>query len=95
MHTFSTSGIRGKYSDCTVQEISYQRNGVSGAGFHVRFAYAPTEHEGPQMARQLVATVFEADKHVAVINPLDLEDHWRGDSFEIGLRAAIKEWNNR
>jgi len=67
-----------------VLEVDYQRNGVSGEGFHVvKF----TDARGT-----FIGIIFEASKTVAVVNPLDLHDHWRGDSFEPGLRAVVANW---
>jgi hypothetical protein len=41
----------------------------------------------------LIGIVFEASKHVAVVDPADLENHWRGDSFEDGLREVVAQWS--
>lgn len=73
---------------CVVTEIDFQRNGVMGETFFVlRFTYD---------GRELIATLFEygvarwANPRTAVIDPADLTNHWRGDRFDNGLRAAIK-----
>lgn len=88
-HRFEIHGIHGKYSDNICTEASYQRNGVSGAGFTViKFTHVPMPDYGDIL--DLIGIVFEAPKHVAVIDPTDLESHWRGDSFEDGLRVAAQ-----
>lgn len=89
--SFETSGIHGKYSNNHCTEGTYQRNGVSGIGFTViKFRYEPTETEGGK-PRDMLGIVFEGtDKAVAVIDPEDLDAHWRGDVFEDGLRQAAK-----
>ena len=74
-----------------VKAVDYQRNGCSGAGFHiVHFA-----HEGDEM----VGIVFEKPKHVAVITPWSgkewIQLHWRGDYFEDALREAVDKYRER
>lgn len=94
--TFETGGIRGIYADNHVQEVTYQRNGVSGEGFHVvKFLNIPREsydERGARAAVVLLGIVFEGDKQVAVIDPTDLSSHYRGDKFEAGLRQAVAAW---
>ena len=76
-----------------IQTVSSHRNGVSGEGFHlVAFTFTETDQGGGETT-SLLATVFDADKHVAVIDPTDLESKWRGDQFENELRDAIEESN--
>jgi hypothetical protein len=71
-----------------IQKVTSHRNGVSGEGFHlVAFTFTSAAQEGGETT-SLLATVFEADKHVAVIDPTDLDSKWRGDQFEAELRAA-------
>lgn len=69
-----------QYAIC---EITYQRNGSSGEGFHV------VKIRRVNDGLVLLATVFETSKHVAVIDPWDLTNHWRGDNFEPHLREAV------
>lgn len=72
---------------CEVLEVDYQRNGISGEGFHVvRFRFQ--DHE-------LLGVVFDEPKHVAVIDPTDLASHWRGDNFEAGLRQVYTTWERQ
>jgi len=82
--TFKTDdGVRTPGETCIVSEMAYQRNGISGSGFYVI-----------QFKRQgttLQAIVFDEPKHVAIIDPMDLDNHWRGDVFERGLRQVIAE----
>jgi hypothetical protein len=93
---FETAGIHGKYSDNVIREIDYQRNGVTGEGFYVvRFLHVPF-YDGVQNlddSVELLGIVFADHKRcAAVVNPRDLTSHYRGDSFEDGLRIAIKAW---
>ena len=75
-----------------VLQVEYHRNGVGGEGFH---AVLFDDCEG----HRLLALVFPAPGHVAVIEPqraaagiLGLGDNtWRGDYFEPELRRAIDE----
>jgi len=78
-----------------VVSIEYHRNGVSGEGFHiVNFK----ERDG-RCRQDMIAMVFPTGGHVAVFN-YDLlkagnfkwmENSWRGDNYEVELRAAIQE----
>ncbi len=77
-----------------IQTVTFHRNGVSGEGFHlVAFTFTAAAQEGGETT-SLMATVFEADKHVAVIDPTDIESKWRGDQFETELRAATDRWED-
>jgi len=83
-----------------VDEVAYHRNGMCGAPFHVvTFRYRVG---GERKDRHLVAFVFEAAAHVAVMDRELLGagaiafggtddgcNSWRGDTFEKPLRAAI------
>ena len=72
----------------TVKAVDYHRNGVGGAGFHtVEFVGFDDTFTGKD--RDFVATIFDADGHVAVITPDNMEHHWRGDNFETELRAIV------
>lgn len=75
-----------------VEDISYQRNGISGEGFYqLEFTYwYAAKSRG---AKRLNAVLFTTPKHCAVINPLDIEDHWRGDNFEDKFRPLIPMWD--
>lgn len=78
-------GSRNEPGRCRVTEIDFQRNGVSGESFYVcRFMSS----ESPE--RPLIGIVFDDRKYVAVIDPENLTQHWRGDYYEDGLRAAIE-----
>jgi len=68
-----------------VSDIDWHRNGISGEGFHVvQFIY-----EG----HALVATVFPKDHFVAVVEPANMEQHYRGDCFERALRVACTAYD--
>jgi hypothetical protein len=82
----------GGPTPCTAREVTYQRNGMSGKGFNVvRF----TLHQDPAMPDgdiELLGVVFKDSNFVAVIDPVDLDSHWRGDNFENGLREVVRLW---
>lgn len=84
---FSTHSISEGESKWLVREIDYQRNGVSGEGFYV-VSFRRLHSDGPI----LWGIVFENPKHVAVVDPMDIRSHWRGDQFEAGLREVTKAW---
>lgn len=73
--------------EITATEVTYQRNGISGEGFHVvKFGYV-----GEMPPVTLIGVVFDAPKTIAILDPLDLANHWRGDNFETALREIIEE----
>lgn len=73
-------------------DIDFHRNGISGAPFHVILF----EDKGDEASRK-VGIVFQSPQHVAVLDVNKLasgnitfgQNSWRGDVFEIELRAAI------
>ena len=65
--------------------IAYHRNGVGGAGFH-QVGFSWKDQEGIEL--WMVGLVFEAERHVVVMNLDDADQQWRGDTFEAVLRAA-------
>lgn len=77
--------------------IASHRNGIAGAPFHVvTFHY---REDGQH--HHMVATVFDAPGHVAVLDvhataqdaiAFGEGNSWRGDVFEDALRAAIAQW---
>ena len=69
-----------------IDGISYQRNGISGEGFYqVFFRFS----EKGIAERNLIAVLTGDKTYCFVIDPLDIEDHWRGDNFESDLRKSI------
>lgn len=70
-----------------VDEVSYQRNGVTGEGFHqVLF-----RHDG----KTLIAVQFDVDEKrsfTAVVDPFDFDSHYRGDNFAELISNAIETW---
>jgi len=72
----------------TIQNITWYRNGVCGMPFYV------VNFTTPDVANPLVGIVFETKLHVAVINPADSTDRYRGDRFEDELRAACERHQN-
>ena len=73
-----------------VHSINYQRNGISGNGFHV--VHFDWNNSGEE-CKNMVATVFYEEKYCGVICLDDLTQAWRGDYFEDALRKAIKEYD--
>lgn len=79
-------------------DIDYHRNGICGAPFHVILF----EDKGEEASRKL-GIVFDAPYHVAVLDVDKLADgnitfgvnSWRGDVFELELRAAITDRNQQ
>lgn len=75
-------------------DIDFHRNGISGAPFHVILF----EDKGDEASRK-VSIVFQSPQHVAVLDVSKLaegniafgQNSWRGDVFELELRAAITE----
>jgi hypothetical protein len=69
-----------------IDGIAYQRNGISGEPFYqVFFRYSEKGME----ERKLIAVLTDRKKHCFVIDPSDIQNHWRGDHFERDLRDAI------
>ena len=65
-------------------QARYHRNGVAGEGFHLcSFLFTRGN-------LALVAVVYETPGHVAVINPVNIAERFRGDDFEKALREAIE-----
>ena len=72
----------------------FHRNGISGAPFHV----VVFKDHGEESSRK-VGIVFDSAYHVAVLDIAKLasgdiafgSNSWRGDVFELELRAAITE----
>ena len=65
-----------------ILHIKCHRNGICGAPFHaVRFSWD---------GKYFLASVFETEEHVAVMEIKNSESCWRGDNFEPILRQAIK-----
>lgn len=67
-----------------VHQVRYHRNGVGGDGFYaVAFTYR---------RRPMLATVFDDHGTIAVVNPEDVNDRYRGDMFEDELRTIVNSW---
>ena len=74
--------------------IDFHRNGISGAPFHI----VVFQDHGEESSRKL-GIVFDSASHVAVLDIAKLaqgdvafgSNSWRGDVFELELRAAITE----
>jgi hypothetical protein len=82
--------------DLEIQKVSYHRNGISGAPFHVVLFHDPDA--GP-----MVGIIFDSPYHVAVLNTDKLSrgdvtfgsNSWRGDQYEKSLRQAINQGGNQ
>jgi hypothetical protein len=77
-----------------IHEIDFQRNGVSGEGFYVvRFWYTEIEnaYEGlsEHTEHKLIGVLFNDPSCTAIVDPADLQSHWRGDRFATALREAV------
>lgn len=80
----------------SIQTVAHHRNGIAGVGFYV-VAFTAREER-----RKLVAIVFpDAAMHTAVLDPalaaqgniaFGEGNSWRGDEFDLELRAAIEAW---
>lgn len=91
-YEFCTTGFTSQ-STCLVHEVDYQWNGIS-EGFHA-IEFTTLRPDGRRTDVRLLGIVFDRSKHIAVVNPLDLGDHWRGDNFEAGLREVVAVWSER
>lgn len=77
-----------------ITDVAHHRNGISGEPFCV-FMFNDTGNDG----RCMVAIVFEADGHCAVLDVAKLaagdiafgSNSWRGDRYEPWLRQAIQQ----
>ena len=78
-----------------IVDISFHRNGISGAPFHAVLF----QDDGPE-ASQKIAILFEQPDHCAILDTAKLaagdiafgSNSWRGDKFEPSLRTAINQW---
>jgi hypothetical protein len=70
--------------DIRIDKVTRNLNGETGEPYHaVSFK---------SEAGDLIGIVFEADKHVAIIDPAFPSLRYRGDDFEMILRLAIDAW---
>lgn len=77
-----------------ITDIDSQRNGVAGEGFYVvKFTYYVGELHGDVVwgqREELLGVLFPSDSsRTAIIDPLNLASHWRGDRFADALRKAV------
>lgn len=80
--------IRSKHlGKLKVHKVEYHRNGIMGESFHT---VAFTSEAG-----DLVAVVFEARLHTAIIDPHFPSLKFRGDDFDPHMRDAIKKWEEK
>jgi hypothetical protein len=87
-----TRSVRDR--DIELRDITarYHRNGISGEGFTALSFRARIRGCGRSF-RPMVATVFEGSGRVAVIDPANVRNCWRGDDFEPLLRHAVKAFD--
>jgi hypothetical protein len=77
-----------------IQAIDFHHNGISGAPFHA-IVFEDCEDESSRK----IGIVFDSPHHVAVLDTVLLatgnitfsQNSWRGDVFELELRAAITD----
>jgi hypothetical protein len=69
-----------------IDGIEFQRNGIGGQPFYqVFFRYSEKGME----ERKLIGVLTGNKTYCFVIDPSDIQNHWRGDNFERELRDAI------
>ena len=65
----------------------WHRNGISGEGFYVvHFNWNDPEDS----CKNMIATIFDDEKYIAILCLDDISQKWRGDYFEDMLREYIK-----
>ena len=85
-----------KYQGITihVKSVTYQRNGVAGAGFHAfSFLFQGKPFVGWDHGQTETGGAFSGD--YGVICTDDPTSAWRGDDFIMQLRAAGAEYDVR
>lgn len=85
------SGLRVGRDEITVESVSVHGNAVSGAPFYTVAFTISFEWEHERDDHRMVATVFEAAGHVAVVDRDDPTETWAGGTFEQTLREVIEE----
>jgi hypothetical protein len=76
---FELRDIRGRF----------HRNGVMGAGF-AALSFRCRIRGCGRSFREMIATVFDEPGCIAVVEPANIRNCWRGDDFEPLLREAVK-----
>jgi hypothetical protein len=72
--------------DFLIKKVERHLNGETGEPFHtVAFR---------SEAGDLVGVLFDAEKHIAIIDPDFPSLRFRGDDFEDVLRQAIAQWED-
>ena len=72
--------------DITIDGIDFQRNGIGGEPFYQVF-FRFKEPGIPE--KPLIGILTGYKCHCFVVDPANIENHWRGDHFESDLRKAI------
>lgn len=80
--------------DFELRDLSarFHRNGVFGEGFTALSFRARIRGCGRGF-RPMIAAVFEGSGRVAVIEPDNIRNRWRGDDFEPLLRQAVQAFD--
>jgi hypothetical protein len=69
-----------------IDGVEFQRNGIGGQPFYqVFFRYSEKGME----ERKLIGVLTGNKTYCFVIDPSDIQNHWRGDNFERELRDAV------
>ena len=69
-----------------INGVDFQRNGVGGEPFYQVFF---TYKKRGMNEIDLVGVVTDNPTQCFVVDPKDIQNHWRGDVFESELRKAI------
>ena len=72
-----------------VNQVSFQRNGISGRPFYqVDFVLAD-----PEVRLIAIIPSDSTDIECFVINPADMDSHWRGDRFYFEVKKVVDDWS--
>ncbi len=72
--------------DIKINGVDFQRNGIGGDPFYQVFF---TYKERGMIPIDLIAVLTDQKTQCFVIDPKEIQNHWRGDRFEKELRMAI------
>jgi hypothetical protein len=68
-----------------INELHYHRNGCCGAGYYA----ARAEWRIDGQVFRVIATVFDADEHIAILADGDISTSFRYEDFAANLRKFI------
>jgi hypothetical protein len=87
-----TRQLRGGGFEFRDIRARFHRNGVMGAGF-TALSFRCRVRGCGRSFREMIATVFDEPGCVAVVEPANVRNCWRGDDFEPLLREAVKAFD--